>query len=235
MRSPLVRSVSIGIWTAAVRVLVAACFLWAMPASAQLIQWGVKAGVPATDYFDAVAAPFNALGRVSYTSNTNRYTVGPTIEVSIPFHLGIEMDALYKRYHFTGTTFGVDTIAQEKTTANSWEFPILLKYKSTIPVIHPFVDAGISLHRLADVTQVISRRIFPSPTQFVTTTDTPPELNHRFNAGFVLGAGMAVRVSAIHISPEIRYTRWGSENFRAPTGDLDSAQNQVEFLVGLTF
>jgi hypothetical protein len=206
------------------------------PAFAQFIQAGIKGGVPLTDYFDAINVPFNCCsGRQSYTSSTNRYTVGPTIEVSLPFHLAIELDALYKRYRFRGTTFGVDTISYAKTTANSWEFPLLLKYKLPTPFIHPFADVGISFHRLTGVKEVSNGFIVPLPTPFVSTTDTPEELDHRFNTGFVIGGGAEIHVPFIHISPEIRYTRWGNETFRSSDRDLTSSQNQVEFLVGLTF
>jgi len=39
----------------------------------------------------------------------------------------------------------------------------------------------------------------------------------------------------LHISPEIRYTRWGSSHFNIPNGSAISNQNQAEFLVGFTF
>jgi outer membrane protein with beta-barrel domain len=202
----------------------------ALPAHAQLVQWGVKAGVPVTENF-ATASGL----RQSFTSSTNRYVVGPTVEVALPHGFGFELDALYKRLHFNGTTTSIDVVTQEKTTANSWEFPLLLKYKPTEGGIRPFVDAGVSFHSIADVKQLVSTRVIPRPVAVVTATDNPPELNDNFNAGFVLGGGIELRAPLIHISPEIRYTRWGSENFRSPSGFLNSSQNQVEFLVGFTF
>jgi hypothetical protein len=40
----------------------------------------------------------------------------------------------------------------------------------------------------------------------------------------------------IRISPEIRYTHWGSDNAAsAPIAALNSNQNQAAFLIGLTF
>ena len=59
------------------------------------------------------------------------------------------------------------------------------------------------------------------------TTDT--------TRGFVLGAGVDVKVLLIHISPEVRFTRWGAKHFIDPNGLLNSKQNQAEFLVGITF
>jgi hypothetical protein len=38
------------------------------------------------------------------------------------------------------------------------------------------------------------------------------------------------------VTPELRYTRWGSENFRDPIADLlHTNKNQGDFIVGLTF
>jgi len=204
---------------------------------AQRVQWGVKAGVPITDYFSALSVPFNPQGRQSYTSSTNRYTVGPTISVSLPFFsaLSIEGDALYKRYHFRGTGFGIDTISQEKTTADSWEFPLMLKYTAKGPLVYPFVDVGVSFHRLTDVEQTLRNFIVPNPNPFTSSTDQPPQLDHRFNTGFVIGGGVDIHVLVLHLSPEIRYTRWGNQNFRSADGNLTSSQNQAEFLLGITF
>jgi len=52
--------------------------------------------------------------------------------------------------------------------------------------------------------------------------------------GFVIGAGIDVHALVIHISPEIRYTRWASPHFNL-NGVINSNQNQAEFLVGITF
>jgi hypothetical protein len=39
----------------------------------------------------------------------------------------------------------------------------------------------------------------------------------------------------VKLSPEIRYTRWGSVNISDLSNVLRSNPNQAEFLVGLTF
>ncbi len=64
-------------------------------------------------------------------------------------------------------------------------------------------------------------------------TSAPRELNKRAVVGFVTGAGLDVHLLSLHLSPEIRYTRWGAQQF-ASLG-LSSNQNQVEFLLGVTF
>ena len=67
------------------------------------------------------------------------------------------------------------------------------------------------------------------------TSRTPTELNQSTTTGFVLGVGLDVHALIVHISPEIRYTRWGAKHFLDPNGSFGSNQNQAEFLVGITF
>jgi hypothetical protein len=53
-----------------------------------------------------------------------------------------------------------------------------------------------------------------------------------------MGAGVDIHALVIHVSPELRYTRWGTQQFsffNPEGGGLESNQNQLEFLIGLTF
>jgi len=51
----------------------------------------------------------------------------------------------------------------------------------------------------------------------------------------VMGVGLDIKALLIHVSPEVRYTRWGAQHFVDPNGLLHSNLNQAEFLVGITF
>ena len=53
---------------------------------AQPVSFGVKAGLPLTDFIDTVSG-----SRTTVTSVTNRYIVGPTIELRLPFGFGVEV------------------------------------------------------------------------------------------------------------------------------------------------
>src|SRR3989442_10472511 len=170
-----------------------------MPAFSQEVYWGVKGGTPFTDYFRTAG---NSELQRGYWSKVNRYTVGPTLEVNLPFRLGLEFGMLYKRQHFTGLAvsstrgpmFPIDVSVTHKTTANSWEFPILLKYSLSNRRTHPFVEWGASLQYLSNVRQVRTTARFPGPTLEITTTDKPAELQRTFNTGFVMGTGVEFRV-----------------------------------------
>jgi len=203
--------------------------LGAVSAFSQPFSFGVKAGVPLTDFLSTVQGP-----NFGFNSTTNRYIVGPTVELRLPFGLGIELDALYRHLNYSGTSFGIDTLTSSSTTGGAWEFPLLAKYRFPSKVVRPYVDAGIAWDTLSGLTQTITTTVFPNHT-FTMTSSTPQELNQNTTTGFVTGAGVDVHVFFLHLSPEIRYTRWGAQHFLSSNGGLSSNQNQAEFLLGVTF
>lgn len=91
---------------------------------------GVKAGVPATGLVmssdhDCVCA---------FPSTGGRFVLGPTLELRLPFGLGIELDALYR--------------SVKNPSSSSWEFPILAKYRPPgRGRVRPFVVGGGSFER----------------------------------------------------------------------------------------
>ena len=198
-------------------------------AVAQPVSFGVRGGVPLTDFVSVVSS-----GRINFNTTTNRYIIGPTVELRLPFGLGFEFDALYRRLHYDSSALGVDTFSTSKTTGNRWEFPLLLKYRLPTRVVRPYVAAGISWDTLTGLKQSVTTTVFPTRVTSTTATSNPPELNQKTTVGFVVGVGLDIHV-LLHISPEIRYTRWNSQQLRDQFGLLDSSQNQAEFLLGITF
>jgi hypothetical protein len=91
----------------------------AAPAFGQRLALGVKGGIRASD--DLLYG--------SATSESKRYVVGPMVEILLPHRLGVEVDALYRRFGYrsaAGSPFGSFA---ERNRGNSWEFPMLLKYR----------------------------------------------------------------------------------------------------------
>ena len=196
----------------------------------QHVSLGLKGGVPLTDFLTSVSS-----GNSVFSSKTQRYIVGPTLELRLPAGFGVEFDALYRHFNYNSTASLVDVFTNNRTTGNAWEFPLLLKYRFPAPVARPFIDAGVTFDTLSGLKQTVTRTIFPSRST-TTTTGDPTELANKTTAGFVMGLGIDIHAIFIHISPEIRYTRWGSAHFQIPNGgSLLSNQNQAEFLVGFTF
>ena len=192
--------------------LCSAASVWAQPFSA-----GIKAGVPLSDFVNTTQS-----GTFAYTSQTQRYIVGGTVELHLPLGFAVEFDALYRhlQYSAAGNIEGFFTTS--KTTASNWEFPLLLKYRFAFPVVRPYVDGGVAWDALSGVSQTVE------------SGSSPFAMKNNGATGFVLGGGIDIHAAFLHISPELRYTRW----FTAPITDvagLQSNQNQAEFLVGFTF
>jgi opacity protein-like surface antigen len=204
--------------------------LAALPAFAQPFTIGVKAGVPLTDFVNTVQT-----GHLNYNSSTNRYIVGLDAELRLPFGFGVEFNALYRRLHYNGSAFLVDTVMNSNTTGNAWEFPLLAKYRFHFPVARPFVSAGVAWNTLQGLSETVTTTVLPNHQTSTTTTSSPAGLRNRTTTGFVIGGGVDIHALLVHVSPEIRYTRWGAKNFLDPNGGFSSNQNQAEFLVGITF
>jgi len=188
--------------------------LGAVSALAQPVGFGVKVGVPMTDFFDTIQSK-----NFGFNSNTKQYIAGAELEVRLPLGLGIEFDALYHPLAYTGTANG----GTENVTAHSFEFPLLVKYKFPSKVVRPFVDAGVAFSTLTDLKTTVTN----VATNSSGTTKSP--------IGFVMGAGIDIHLLILHISPEIRYTHWGSAAFVDPLSLVQGSQNQAEVLLGVVF
>ena len=202
----------------------------AVSACAQLFSFGVRAGVPLDNFLNAAQSQHFA-----FNATTNRYIVGPTAELHLPFGFGVEFDILYRHFDYNGSGSLIDVITNSRTTSNAWEFPLLAKYRiPKMKIVRPYVDAGVAWDKLSGLTQTITNTVLPSHTT-TTTTSNPAELKNSATRGFVTGAGLDVKVLRVHVSPEIRFTRWGAQHFIDPNGLLHSNLNQGEFLLGITF
>jgi hypothetical protein len=155
------------------------------------------------------------------------------VELRLPFGLGVEFDALYRRVNYNDSFFAIGASTASRTTGNAWEFPLLAKYRFPSKIVRPYVEAGIAWDTLSGLIQTTTHET-GSSFFFTTTTSSPSELRHSTVKGFVMGAGIDVHALLIHVSPELRYTRWDNQHFFAP-GLIESNQNQLEFLIGLTF
>lgn len=183
---------------------------------AQKLEWGARVGAP----FTSVLTAGN-----SYSEQTTPLTVGPTAELLLPFGLGLEVDALYRRFSYNRTS---GQFASTGVRSNSWEFPLLVKYRAPGVFVRPFADGGLSFRTLQGLTQFGSS-LLPG--------GDPAELRNNSSRGLVLGAGLEVHLPFVRLSPELRFTHWGSKAFQSLDNgaSLSSRQNQLDLLVGITF
>jgi hypothetical protein len=90
------------------------------------------------------------------------------------------------------------------------------------------VEAGVAWDTITGLKETIDQ----------VAASSPSELQKNTTMGFVLGGGVDIHAVFLHISPELRFTRWSSQQINAVQSTIDllhSNLNQAEFLVGITF
>jgi len=98
--------------------------------------------------------------------------------------------------------------------------------------VRPYIDGGVAWDHVQGLSATITKATYTGAT--TTKTSNPVELTNPNTAGVVVGAGVDLHALFLHISPEVRYTRWTSQHFSFDD-ELHSNQNQAEFLLGITF
>ncbi len=168
--------------------------------------FGARVGTPLGDSIEEFRSPAAEL-----TPSQTNFLIGPSAELLLPFGLGFEVDALYKR-----TEVELETPSDVTSdTVSSWEFPLMAKYRFPGPNLKPFVGAGVAF------------RSFSNLSQFARGLDSTVN-------GYVFGGGLLIKVGGVRLSPELRYTRWNSID-PGETTPVRNSKNQTDFMVGITF
>lgn len=191
---------------------------------------GVKAGGRLTD---DISSPSSA------TSESKRYIVGPTVEFGLPLRLSLEVDALYQRQGYQSLFWGpIVGSSTNQVRANSWEVPVLLKYKLPIPFLKPFVEAGVAPRLMSGASLDVNGSYIDSSTGIVTSGQSHGAADWPNSFGSVFGGGVQFGIRSLRLAPEVRYTHWNSTpiNVNGPYGyDFHSTQNQVDLLLGVSW
>ncbi|MGO9260992.1 MAG: outer membrane beta-barrel protein [Bryobacteraceae bacterium] len=205
-------------WTnpfSSIALFAALAFVAVSPAAfAQHLSCGVVGGVGLTGDFQTESYPGPGL-TTEIHPNSNSYIVGPMLELSLPFHLAVEADGLYRPLRYTEElAFPNGSAFNYPATVITWEFPVLAKYRWPLPVVKPFAEAGPSFRAAGHV----------------NTSFNPS------NRGIALGGGVEVHLGKLKIAPELRYTRWATDSsFASGSVQAFTNPNQGELLVGLSF
>jgi hypothetical protein len=225
--------------------------------------FGIEAGVPLTDTLSSTSSSSTSAINSSfdrYNSETKRLLIGPAFRVDFQSGIGIEFDALYQRINYDHATLSAQpptffNQSFEQTTANRWQFPLLVQYTRTVskskgPV---FVEAGPAISRIANSRSVISSTARSGSSTSSSTSSTTGQGGTW--AGVVAGGGVDVPLRHVHLRPEFRYSHWFSQtnasqaaifsiaSFVTPGGitsttaipSFRTKQNEASFLLGLTF
>jgi opacity protein-like surface antigen len=205
-----------------IRLLVL-CLVAAGAANAQLIGAGLKFGAPLTEAKVAFN-PSNAF------ESDATYIVGPQFELRLPAGFAIELDALYTDLKLKPTSIAATALGLNVFDADSWEFPVLGKKKFGSGALRPFVGIGASFRRLSNIKNI---------GNFIVGSDAstnPDDYEGRNSTGFVIGAGLEIRALFIKLSPEIRFTRWGTKSLGEGVRNVFRlSENQGQVLIGISF
>lgn len=150
--------------------------------------------------------PFTDAFSVGAAGQTSHFVIGPMFELRVPI-VGLEVDALYHSISYSRASDFL--LGNVKLSGSQWQFPIVGKVRlPTTPILKPYGEAGL---------------VFRAFTN-------EPAGSAQSKKGFVMGAGLDIHVIVLHISPGLRYTRWGKPSLV----NLLANPNQFEFLVGFS-
>jgi hypothetical protein len=203
-------------------------------AAAQMVSVGVKGGIPLTQ---AVTGDYSTPGNML---DTGRWTVGPTIELRLPFRFSLEADLLYRGYReqFSGsdpevilsgtnvTTYPA-TFFSTQSNNKVWDLPLLLKYRIVPGRFQPFVDAGYTFsHRTSDVNstfECLSSAAVCNSSNLMFNNSGQGSFSQN-TGGPTGGIGIEYKHGKMTFAPEVRFTRLSN-----PTA------NVLTVLLGVTF
>ena len=191
-------------------------------AKAQGVSWGLSIGTPLND----LATADSTRG-----ANTTRFTLGPSLRIALPFSFGLDLDVLYKQFEF-----GLAS-NPSRFTAHRFELVPMLRYDFTHLPIHPYVHAGLSFNRVLALggSNICADASAGSKRYYCVEGITVAELRHSHTYGLVLGGGLDFNLIALHLTPELRITRWVDRSFGTQDSSLQSNLTQAEFLLAILF
>jgi hypothetical protein len=208
-----------------------------LPALPQGFRFGVKGGIPLTQYFETGSGGFPLRNFDAYSAATRRYAVGLTAEAWFGERFAIAGDVLYKRMGYVAEhrSFGGGRSDRSIYDAkgHSWDIPVLAKIRAAHGL---FAAAGMTLRYLGPLRargeRVTQDLVAGIESRVGIDTTSPPELEDRFYAGLTAGGGVDLRAGRVSVVPEVRFTSWVS-NLDSPL--LRFRPRQVELLLGLVF
>jgi hypothetical protein len=134
---------------------------------------------------------------------SRRYVAGPSIEIGLPGGLAAEASLLYGRF---GTSLAA--ASPGIVHGHAFELPVLGKYYfgSKESAVRPFAASGFALRKIwFDYEDRSSARYRQVRAALGESSD--------LGVGAVVSGGATFKIWRLMLSPELRYTRWGGENF----------------------
>jgi len=204
------------------------------PLWCQSFSFGVKGGVPLGEALSDNGDARDLIG-------TERWTIGPTVELSLPLNLSIGVDALYRR--FSSAFLSAEAVTYfNNAKIGHWEFPVYAKYRFGGHVVRPYVEAGFAFDnaRTSGTSGCTGGEFAPGEPICGSAPASSTYSSSQWGVGVMVGGGVEIKAAFLKIAPEVRYTRWQKGVF----SDLSvlnspivatSQPNQAEVLVGIRF
>jgi hypothetical protein len=196
------------------------CLLIGTPLSGQEFRVGFVGGIPITSSFVPSTSIYsgdseNPPNIWTATSGPRAFIAGLSLEAVISSRFSGEANVLHRDlwakqiYTLNPGSPAANTTTYPFVASTTWEFPVLFKYTTGSHRRRPFVDGGVSFRSL-------DRTGAPGPSRH----------------GLTAGAGVAIELGRIQLTPQIRYTRWaqGQSN-----GYYDVKRDQLEFVTGISY
>jgi hypothetical protein len=180
---------------------------------------GLTKDFPRYDVSGAADAYGNPAYRFQHLPGSRSLILGGLVEVQLTSSFAIEADVLHRPLRdtviyatFPASGPGVTT-TNNYLAANTWEFPLMLKWNLPSPLVRgrvrPFLEGGVAFRTSQDVSGAL-------PSQF----------------GMTAGVGAAIHLGKLRVAPTIRYTRWDKETFFPP---YPTKGDQLEFLTSVAW
>jgi hypothetical protein len=135
------------------------------------------------------------------------------LEIQLSHSISIEGDALYAPVSIAALAPPLLVLPSTPSikTFDSWQFPVLGKYKFRAPFLSPYFEAGPTF------------RVASSPLN-----------QYLASAGVTAGLGVEGSLWRIRVAPEVRFVHWGFDSPNAAPF-YSSRRNQAQFLLGLSY
>jgi hypothetical protein len=193
-------------------------------------------------------------------AQTQHYAIGPAVDIRLPGQYVLDVGVMYKSIQQqasdvtlidfscrvpgtpltdcedTQTTFQTQGVSK---VGRSWEFPVAIQYHFSSPSLRPYVEGGFSYNHLTGIfvnpVGVPYDPQRPLPQHVVGAN--PSTINR---SGFLLGAGVEIKLPRIRVTPGVRYARYDSVESTLTASSVPGSANQtpvesrnaVDFMVG---
>ncbi|HYZ84223.1 MAG TPA: hypothetical protein VE621_07455 [Bryobacteraceae bacterium] len=177
------------------------------------ISVGGVAGVNLTGYFGKFTQQYDGvfgsvLQKSEFSSGPRRLVAGAMLELYLSRRWSLEIDALHQPTPFSiVTTYTTGQRLRFTSDSVTWEFPVLSKFRLPTRAMDIFVSGGPSFR--------LKQQALVSSSAY----------------GATFGLGVNRQIGPLRVSPGLRYTRWGADDY---PGGLRTKQDQVQVLVGFS-